>query len=149
MKKIILLLAGVLVMSCGLESKPDHLLSREKMVDLLYDMTVYHSMQSYNFNVDTLYVYHKRSDILDKYGLDSIQFEAQHEYYRRDLDDYSKMYKEVQDRLLAKVEEIKALPNDKEDEKDVATESLPFRNKVIKNSASTNVETAPKSEKTE
>lgn len=149
MKKLIVFFAGILAVSCGLNSKPEIMLPREKMVDLMYDLTLYNSMQSYNFNTDTVYIYHKRKDILQKYGIDSVQFESLHEYYRKDVKDYSAIHKEVQDKILAKIEEVKALPNNEEDERDFATQKSPISKRLLQNISSTNVESVPMSEKTD
>lgn len=115
MKKVLLAILFVSFLSCENQNKPDYLISRDQMVDLMYDLTVYNSLQSYNSNNDTMYVYHKRSDILEKYKLDSITFEEQHEFYRSDVEDYAKIHKEVNERILAKIEEVKKEPNDNDE----------------------------------
>lgn len=116
MKKVFLAILFVSLLSCENQNKPDLLISRDQMVDLMYDLTVYNSLQSYNSNNDTMYIYHKRSDILEKYQLDSISYEEQHEFYRSDVEDYAKIHKEVNERILAKIEEVKKEPNDKDDD---------------------------------
>lgn len=113
---------------CTFTTKPKNLLSKEKMTDLLYDLTIYNSLQSFNFNADTVYLHHKRADIFQKYGIDSLQFVEQNEYYRQDLEAYAKMFETVQQRILDRVEEVKKMPNDLQDEEKISRRIINMAN---------------------
>ena len=124
MKKIVVLFVLLSVVSCNSTSKPDRLISREEMVELLYELSLNHSLQTYNFNRDTIFIYQSKKDILAKYQLDSIRFEQQHDYYRNNLEDYSAMHKEVKEKIEKLIDETEKLPNDKEEEKESGKETI-------------------------
>lgn len=79
--------------------KPKKLINEDKMVDILYDMAVLEAARSNHplvlahHNVDAhTYVY-------DKYDIDSLQFAQNNKYYAQDIENYSKMYKKIVQRL--------------------------------------------------
>lgn len=112
MKKIILigLLAGLF--ACNQVEKPEQLLPREQMVNMLADVLIYQSMHSYNYNRDTLVIYHTPLQVLEKYGVDSLSFRANIDYYRKDLNEYSELFKEVQQHIQKEIDKVNELPGD-------------------------------------
>jgi hypothetical protein len=101
MKKLVALICCVFAMiSCNNNSveKPNNLIGKEKMVDILYDMSVLEAIKNQNINggisakVGNDYIY-------KKYKIDSTQFVKSNKYYASNIDDYKKMFDEVKARL--------------------------------------------------
>lgn len=92
-----------LAASCGNHAveKPDNLIEKDKMVDIIYDLSVLEATQSQkplilennSVNPDT-YIY-------KKYHIDSLQFAKSNQYYASDLAAYKEMYEEVAKKLGA------------------------------------------------
>ena len=101
MKKIALLFVLFAVMSCGKEAveKPDNLLSKEVMVDVLYDLSVLQSAENLNsltFSQNNVKV---NEMIYKKYGIDSLSFAQSNRYYASDPHNYQKLFKEVAEKI--------------------------------------------------
>jgi hypothetical protein len=102
MKKTILYFCILLLAaSCGksVVEKPDNLIEEDKMVDIIYDLSVMEAIKSQapieleNSHINpSTYVY-------KKYKIDSIQFAQSNKYYSSDLRNYKKMYEKVAKRL--------------------------------------------------
>lgn len=106
----------VLLFSCSKEQKPDGLLSKEKMTDLLYDLTLQSSLQSSVIQKkDSLLIIESADDILKKYQLDSISFKEQHRYYINQPEMYATMFDSIQKRLDRAIKKAEARPDDPED----------------------------------
>jgi hypothetical protein len=78
--------------------KPDHLIPKNQMVDLLTDMliasegeNIKNSALERNVNYYPL--------VFEKYGIDSTQFKESNYYYTSRIDDYEKILKKVDERL--------------------------------------------------
>lgn len=102
MKKTIFLFAFVaLLISCNkdLVEKPDNLIDKKVMEDILYDMSILDAIKYQS--PDTLYAYgiNPKTYILKKYKIDSLQFVKSSAYYASDYKEYKKMYDAVDDRL--------------------------------------------------
>lgn len=82
------------------------------MVNMLADVLIYQSMHSYNYNRDTLVIYHTPLQVLEKYGVDSLSFRANIDYYRKDLNEYSELFKEVQQHIQKEIDKVNELPSD-------------------------------------
>jgi hypothetical protein len=101
MKKLLLIFSSVFLVSCSDNAapKPEHLLDKEQMVSILYDLALLQSIKSFNpavldtNNVDS----HKY--IYKKYKIDSLTFAQNHTYYASDIKVYEKIEKEVSKRI--------------------------------------------------
>lgn len=101
MKRIVIVLCcALLVFSCGKKSvdKPDNLIAKDKMVDILYDISLLEAIKSQNLKGG---INKKRANeyIYKKYKIDSLQFAKSNKYYAADLNEYKKMYDKVRERL--------------------------------------------------
>ena len=123
MKKYFLLLTLVFLAACKKETveKPENLIPRDKMKDIIYDLSLLQAIKGVNQTVldsnqidATTYVY-------KKYKVDSLQFAKSDQYYAiENVQNYKKMYEEINDRvrkekthgdsLLAKENVTKELP---------------------------------------
>jgi hypothetical protein len=102
MKKILLLLT-ILVgfISCkeDVVNKPDNLIDKDKMIDVMYDLSILDaikyqnpaSLETYNIN-PSQYIY-------KKYKIDSVQFAQSNIYYASSYTNYKEMYDEIIKRI--------------------------------------------------
>ncbi|MGL2965142.1 DUF4296 domain-containing protein [Flavobacterium sp. XGLA_31] len=101
MKKIITLFGLLfLIISCnskGIE-KPKNLIDKDKMVNILYDLSLLQAIKSQNVGGG---IENKEANeyLFKKYNIDSIQLAESNKYYASDMEEYKKMYEEVKSRL--------------------------------------------------
>lgn len=125
MGKAILFLCVALLLSCGekVVEKPEKLIPKDKMVDLLYDMAILTAAK--NTNADLL----KRNNIetmdylYKKYGIDSTQFSNSNTYYASIPTTYLSIYTEVDERLGKAQERVEEERAQKADSVKTAKES--------------------------
>ena len=85
----------VLLISCqdGVVNKPDRLIERDKMVDVIYDLALLDGIKSRDpLNLQGVY---PNEFIYKKYKIDSLQFAKSNQYYASDIRKYKKIYEEV------------------------------------------------------
>jgi len=101
MKKLLLIFLSFFVLSCSKNTapKPEHLIEKEQMADILYDIALLQSIKSFQpAALDTnnvkphVYIY-------KKYKIDSLTLAQNHTYYASDIEGYEKLEKEVADRI--------------------------------------------------
>lgn len=109
MKKIVLILIALLVVSCFNKGpkKPKNLLSKTEMTDLLLEMhlanktnNIVNEFNERNVNYLNL--------VSNKYKIDSLQFKANHDYYMYHIEDYEEIYENLKIKLdtLIKKQEL-------------------------------------------
>lgn len=102
MRKSVALLCLILALiSCadGVE-KPDNLIEKDKMVDILYDLSLLESIKTQNIGGGISN--QKANDyIYKKYSIDSVQLAQSNKYYASDV----KQYKKIIEKVKAKLEE--------------------------------------------
>lgn len=91
--------------------EPEHLIAKEKMIEVLSDMAIVNAAKSTNVallrdnNLDpTAYVFKKN-------GIDSVQFVESDRYYASLPAEYEAIYIEVEKRLTQKKEELEKAKN--------------------------------------
>jgi len=101
MKKLLLIVLSVFVMSCDSHTapKPERLLGKDEMVDVLYDIALLQSINSFQPAVLDTNNVNAHTYIYKKYKIDSITFAQNHTYYASDIEDYEKIEKKVSDRI--------------------------------------------------
>lgn len=112
MKKIIGLLSlGVLLLNCNSKpvEKPDNLVSKEEMINILYDLYVVNAMKSTELQFLQDRGITAADYVYKKYKIDSLQFATSDRYYASDVDEYENIYKEVTERLKQNKAEIDSL----------------------------------------
>jgi len=102
MKKIISLFVLVaLFLSCNkdLVEKPDNLIDKKVMGDILHDMALLEALKYQNPN--SLYTngINPKTYIFKKYKIDSLQFAKSNAYYAADYREYKKMFDALNERL--------------------------------------------------
>ena len=96
---IILIL--IFIISCTsntIYKKPENLISKDQMIDLLVDMQLALGARSVK-NKDGDRKIEYMHLVYEKYGVDSTRFEESNFYYTTNIDDYNKILKKVKNRL--------------------------------------------------
>lgn len=102
MKKIILFFIVLIVLiGCqkDLVKEPKNLIEREKMVNIMYDLSLLESMKVDNSTFLDSFKNNSNQYIFKKYKIDSVQFAQSNIYYAADYKEYEKMYNQVKVRL--------------------------------------------------
>ena len=102
MKKLLLLFTLlVLVISCqkAILEKPAKLIDEDKMVNILFDITVLEAIKQVNPTALMERKITTSNYIYKKYQIDSLQFAQNDKYYASDVKNYAKMYDEVAKRI--------------------------------------------------
>lgn len=101
MRKIFLLITFVSLFSCGEEviDKPVNLISKEKMIDILYDMAIINSAKTNAPKVMEDRNFEPMQFIYNKYEIDSIQFVSSDLYYASKPLEYEDIYKNIEARI--------------------------------------------------
>lgn len=102
MKKIIIIIS-VLFFAVGckkeLVKKPERLVERAKMIDIMYDLSLLEAIKYQNpMSLDSCDTNPTRF-VLKKYKVDSLQFVKSNMYYAANYNDYKVMFDEVGARL--------------------------------------------------
>lgn len=79
--------------------KPNNLINKEKMVDVLYDVYIMNAAKGLKKKQLEKWGISPEKYILNKYKIDSLQFAQSNEYYAYDLETYQEMMDEVVKRL--------------------------------------------------
>ncbi len=102
MKSILHIIAfAALMLSCTKQvvKEPDNLISEDKMVDIIYDLSILEAIRTQRpmsiekNNLDP------RTYIYRKYEIDSVQFAESNKFYAGDVARYKKIYETVDKRL--------------------------------------------------
>ncbi|PKP13946.1 MAG: DUF4296 domain-containing protein [Bacteroidetes bacterium HGW-Bacteroidetes-3] len=97
------ILLSVFFMACTSNTiikKPDHLISKNQMVDLLSDMLIASGAENIK-NEDLERNVNYFPLVFEKYGIDSTRFKESNFYYTSRIDDYEEILKNVEERLKA------------------------------------------------
>ncbi|WP_395050863.1 DUF4296 domain-containing protein [Flavobacterium sp.] len=101
-KKILpLLIVLSIFLSCKKEiiKTPNHLIEKEKMVNIMYDLSLLEAIKIQNpTSLDTFNI-NANDYIFKKYKIDSIQFAQSNIYYAADSEEYNKMFEKMKARL--------------------------------------------------
>lgn len=89
------------LLSCNenLIEKPDNLIPKEKMVEVLKDLAIVNAAKSTNVAVLQDNGIEPMAYIFEKHGIDSVQFVESDRYYASIPPEYEKIYKEVEAKL--------------------------------------------------
>ena len=115
MKNLLSIFFLIILVSCSNTEKAE--VSQEKMVDVLYDLTVSSSARSTANRRDTIQYVVDYKQVLKKHGIDSLKFIKAQKVYQQDPDVYAVIYDSVQKRLQKKLEEVRATKVDSTEEK--------------------------------
>ena len=101
MKNLFVILLAILLTSCGekLLEKPEDLIPKDKMINILKDMTILNSARSASVTVFHNYMIEPTTFVFSKYGVDSLQFVTSDKYYASLPNEYEAMYTEIEEQL--------------------------------------------------
>lgn len=102
MKKIIPFIIVLIVLAgCKKElvKEPKHLIEKEKMVNIMYDLSLLDAMKVENPALMDSFKDNSNQYIYKKYKIDSVQFAQSNIYYAADYKEYEKMYNQVKARI--------------------------------------------------
>mgnify|MGYP001437104019 FL=1 len=108
---VIIILSFVLGCNNSLTQKPiqpDNLISQEKMVDIIYDMTLINVAKGVNKSILENNGIIPEQYLFNKHSIDSILFARSNEYYSYDL----KTYQIIYDKVKIKLEKNKNIISD-------------------------------------
>lgn len=90
----------MLLFSCNSSSieKPKNLIDKDKMVDILYDVSLLEAVKTQNIN-GGMTLKMSNDYIYKKYKIDSTQFVKSNKYYASDIEEYKKMFEKIKERL--------------------------------------------------
>ena len=102
-----------LFISCKQEviDKPEQLIERDVMVDIMYDLSILEAMKYQNPTTLDTFKINPREYILKKYKIDSLQFAKNNVYYAADYKGYKLMFEKVTKRLDDNKTKIDSLIN--------------------------------------
>ena len=115
MKNLVSVFFLIILVGCSNTEKAE--IPQDKMVDVLYDLTVSSSARSTANRRDTIQYIVDYKQVLKKHGIDSLKFIKAQKIYQQDPDVYAVIYDSVQKRLQKKLEEVRATKVDSTEEK--------------------------------
>lgn len=98
---ITIILISIFIISCTsntIYKKPEDLISKDQMVDLLVDMHLAQSAKPVK-NIDNKRKIDYMHLVYEKYSIDSTRFKTSNFYYTTNIDEYNEILKKVQKRL--------------------------------------------------
>lgn len=124
MKKLMVVLGIIVFCGCGekLMSPPENLIPKEKMIEILEELTIINSAKKTNAGVLHENNIEPTELVFTKYGIDSLQFVTSDRYYASMPGVYESMYIEIEvqlDTLKGKVTRAKHLSDSLELQKKI------------------------------
>lgn len=107
MKRVVLFVILLSLIGCNTTiEKPNNLIEKDKMIDILYDISLLEAIKTQNINGG---INNKDANayLYKKYKIDSLQLVQSNKYYASDIEEYKKMFAKVKARLE---EQTKKLP---------------------------------------
>lgn len=101
----------VLIISCENNKikkpvKPDNLISKNKMVDILFDMALLSSAKGSDRRILENKGIYPEEYVYSKHNIDSLQFAISNNYYSYDIQEYEELYEQVRARLESDKKEV-------------------------------------------
>lgn len=122
-----ILIVGFLFVNCTSNTilkKPENLIPKDQMVDILTDLFIAsHAENTKNIDLQRKVNYYPL--IYDKYGIDSSRFKESNHYYTSKIDEYEAIFNEIETRL-------KKLKTKLEEEKKIQDSINKIDNKTVK-----------------
>jgi len=112
MKKLAILLLVLIFISCGNEPeivKPDNLLEKEQMIEVLYDLGLAEAAYRGRHHKDTIAEEKVRQRVFynfSEHGVSKEQFEKSYDYYMKNPEVLVEIYNEVLARYSTRLSEV-------------------------------------------
>lgn len=104
--------------------KPKDLLSEDKMVDVLVEISIMSSAKGINKRILENNGIKPVEYIYKKHGIDSMQFVNSNTYYSHDIEVYDKIYDKVKDSITKLRDKYKAIQNKEKKKKEKEKKEL-------------------------
>ncbi|WMI69333.1 DUF4296 domain-containing protein [Mangrovimonas sp. YM274] len=104
--------------------KPDNLIAKDKMSDILYDVFVMNAAKSMKKQTLEDNGIHPEQYVFNKHGIDSMQFAKSNDYYAYDVEAYDAIVKEVEKRIDAQKKHFDSIREVEEAEKTRKQDSI-------------------------
>ncbi|WP_416446291.1 DUF4296 domain-containing protein [Leeuwenhoekiella sp. A16] len=112
MIKYIFFCIALLCLSCQdveRPEKPDNLIDKDKMVDILYDVSLINAARSYSVPKLKVAGIKPENFVYEKYNIDSTQLAQSLTYYTVDFNTYGQIWERVNKRLETKRSEVDSI----------------------------------------
>lgn len=108
---IIIVLSFLIIACNGIDKpkKPDNLISKDKMAEVLYDLYVINAAKGVNKKMLESNGFNPENYVLKKYNIDSLQFVDSNMYYAFNTEAYEAIIEQVKARLEKEKDEVEAL----------------------------------------
>ena len=129
MRYFTIILIGLIVWSCGNSDrpeKPDNLISKDKMSDIIYDVFLLNAAKGINKQILERNGVDPQEHIYKKHKIDSLQFAKSNDYYAYDTKTYEGIMQKVKQKIEGEKKKNDSLVVIEEKQKDSLTE---IRNK--------------------
>ncbi|NRD21911.1 DUF4296 domain-containing protein [Winogradskyella litoriviva] len=133
----IILVLGILLIACDnldKPKKPDNLIPKAQMTELLYDVYMVNAAKGVNRKTLELHGIIPQDYILSKHNIDSLQFAESNTYYSFETDVYKSIVDKVKARLEKEKEEYEAIRIEESENKQKQNDSLREKAKKQKDS---------------
>ena len=111
MKIVVVFVVILMSFSCqGIEPvpKPDNLITKETMGDILYDMAIITSARGHNSQAFSKTGINPKTYVFEKYKIDSTQYTQSTLYYSSSIDTYKEIVEKVRNRIEIEYKELDA-----------------------------------------
>lgn len=132
-KTVSFLVVLILFLSCKEEAveKPDRLIEKGKMVNIMYDLAILEGIKYQNPTSLVAYDINPSKYIYKKYKIDSLQFAQSNVYYASNYEDYKDIFDEIIKRIDDQKEVMDSLVK-MENKKKMKLDSIKSKREVLK-----------------
>ncbi len=136
MKKGISLLAILALLGCkeDLVKKPEHLIEKSKMMDIMYDLALLEAVKYQNPAILDSNQIRPKQFIYKKYKIDSLQLAQNNIYYAADYKNYKIMFESVVKRIANEKKRIDLVIKLEEKKKKIRIAQLKKKSQLAKKS---------------
>jgi hypothetical protein len=132
-KAVSFLVISILFLSCKEEAveKPDRLIEKRKMVNIMYDLAILEGIKYQNPNSLVTYDISPSQYIYKKYKIDSLQFAQSNVYYASNYEDY----KDVFDEIIKRIDDQKRVMDSLvkiENKKKMKLDSIKLKKEILR-----------------
>ena len=89
--------------------QPENLISKDKMVEVIYDMSVMSAAKGLNRRIIENKGIYPEAFVYTKHNIDSLQFALSNQYYSYDIKVYEDIYQRVKEKLQSDKEHFESL----------------------------------------
>jgi len=114
--------------------KPDHLISEDKMVDIMYDVFLLNSAKGVNKKILETNGVLPEKYVFEKYSIDSTQFAESNNYYVYNTKTYESILSRIKEKIEVNKKEFEALDKAEEAAKKIKEDSIRALRSIEKDS---------------